>query len=122
VNEREQHVLLEGLMAAAIRAADPGTAFAELAGDERLPPAWRAQLADMDPDGVRISGLLVAQLRFQRLMHCSGRARRFFDEDPAGFARAFRAYHTAVAPSEVLPAGEARLFDAWLDDQPVRTP
>jgi len=75
--------------------------------------AVRALHPGADADGVRISALLVARLRFERLLRGSPDAEAWFDRDPADFARAFRRYHAAVAPRAFFPVGEAALFAAW---------
>ncbi|MDB4969254.1 MAG: hypothetical protein JWN44_4943 [Myxococcales bacterium] len=87
-------------LAAAMRAADPVAAV-------------RALHPGADADGVRMSALLVARLRFERLVRGSPAAEAWFDRDPADFARAFRRYHAEVAPRAFFPAGEAELFETW---------
>ncbi len=64
-----------------------------------------------------MSVLLVVRLRFERLLRGSADAERWFDEDPAAFAVAFRAYHSAVPPSAFFPQGEGELFAAWCRNQ-----
>lgn len=90
----------ERRMAAAMRADDPAAAV-------------RAIFAGADEDGVRMAALLVARLRFERLMRGSPDAEAWFDDDAAGFARAFRRYHAEVAPTAFFPADEAALFAGW---------
>jgi hypothetical protein len=90
----------ERKLAAAMRARDPVSAV-------------RALYPDADADGVRVTVLLVARLRFERLLRGSADAEAWFDRDPAGFARAFRRYHAEVPPRAFFPADEARRFDAW---------
>lgn len=90
----------EARLAAAMRADDPAAAV-------------RALYPGVDADGVRMSALLVARLRFERLLRGSPDAKAWFDRDPADFAAAFRRYHAEVAPTAFFPAGEAALFAAW---------
>jgi hypothetical protein len=90
----------ETLLAAAMRAEDP------VAAVQALHP-------DADADGVRMTALLVARLRFERLVRGSPAAEAWFDRDPADFARAFRRYHADVPPRAFFPADEAELFEAW---------
>jgi hypothetical protein len=90
----------ERRMAAAMRAEDPVAAV-------------RALHPGADADGVRMTALLVARLRFERLLRGSPDAEAWFDADPAGFARAFRRYHAEVPPWAFFPAEEAALFLAW---------
>jgi hypothetical protein len=90
----------EARLAQAMRAADPVAAV-------------RAFAPDADADGVRMTALLVAKLRFERLLRGSPAADAWFSADPAAFARAFGAYHAAVAPRAFFPRDEAWLFAAW---------
>lgn len=80
-----------------------------------LSPEARAQLEAIDEDGLRISALLVAKLRFERVMNGSARAADWFQRDPEAFTHAFRRYHTTVAPTELMPGLEGRHFERWLD-------
>ena len=106
---------LERLLADAFQSPDPRAALAAAARDRALPSDLRARLAGAAPDGVRIAGLLVAKLRFERLIHGSGEAGAWFDRDPAAFARAFRRYHEEVPPVAQGPLQEAHAFAAWCD-------
>ena len=90
----------ERRLAAAMRARDPVAAV-------------RALAPDADADGVRMTALLVARLRFERLLRGSPAAEAWFAGDGPGFAAAFARYHAAVAPRAFFPAEEARLFAAW---------
>jgi len=101
------------LLAAVLRAPDPVAALEAAAARPEVPEALRDVLAGLDRDGVRMSALLVAQLRFNRLLNGSGQAAADFDADPAGFTAQFRQYHQEVAPSADSPVQEARLFAAW---------
>ena len=64
-------------------------------------------------DGLRLAALLVAKLRFQRLLNGSPAADEWWQRDPADFTRAFRRYHESVPPRAFDPWGEAEAFDAW---------
>jgi hypothetical protein len=92
----------ERRLAAAMRARDPVAAM-------------RAIHPGVDADGVRMTALIVARLRFERLLRGSPEAEASFDRDPAAFAETFRRYHADVPPSAFFPAEEAALFDAWRD-------
>jgi len=102
---------LESLLADALVAADPAGELRRGAGT--LPPELRAAVAAADPDGVRMTALLVARLRFERLVQGSREAGAWFDRDPKGFTEEFRRYHRAVPPTAHDPAGEAELFSRW---------
>jgi hypothetical protein len=103
----------EEVVARAMTAPDPVGALRAAAEDPALPPGLRRGLRAADEDGIRMAALLVARLRFERLLRGCPEAEAWFDRDPADFAAAFRAYHAAVAPTAFFPPGEARLFRRW---------
>jgi hypothetical protein len=90
----------EKQIGAALRARDPVAAV-------------RALHPDVDGDGVRLTALLVARLRFERLLRGSPDAEAWFERDPASFTRAFARYHAEVPPRAFFPAAEAALFAGW---------
>jgi hypothetical protein len=102
----------EKVLARAMTADDPVAALR--AGAKRLPAALRRQLARIDEDGFRISALLVARLRFERLLNASTEASDWFATEPEAFAQAFRRYHREVAMTAFFPGAEARLFTQWV--------
>ena len=99
----------EKQLAAAMRARDPVAAM-------------RALVPGVDADGVRMTALLVARLRFERLMRGSPEAEASFDRDPAAFARDFARYHAEVPPRAFFPVDEAALFSAWRDRRAAPPP
>jgi hypothetical protein len=120
VTAAQAHAALEQILADALRAPDPVAALRAAAGRPGVPAALRRALVNADEDGVRMSALLVARLRFERLIQGSREAARWFEEDAAGFAAAFRCYHEAVPESSFFPQGEALLFEEWLRAAPFR--
>lgn len=106
----------ERLVADALTAPDPVAALRAAAAD--LPPELRDAVAAADPDGVRMTALIVARLRFERLMHGCPRAIEWFERDPEDFTAAFKRYHAAVPPTAHDPRGENRLFEAWVAGDP----
>ncbi len=106
---------LERALASALRAPDPVSALAR--ATEGLSPEHAGALARIAPDGLRIAALLVARLRFERLTQGSSLASQWFEDDPAGFAAAFRRYHAEVPASAIFPADEGELFAAWRERQ-----
>ncbi|WP_437943722.1 hypothetical protein WMF27_00670 [Sorangium sp. So ce281] len=111
----QAHARYEALVARAMTAEDPVAALRAAAEDPALPPTLRRALLDADEDGVRMSALLVARLRFERLLRGSPEAEAWFDRDPAEFSAAFRRYHAEVPPTAFFPPGEARLFRRWIE-------
>lgn len=104
----------EEIVASALLAEDPWKALQAAIADPETPASVREALGQVAEDGLRISGLLVAKLRFERLMNGSRRAAEWFERDPGAFTEAFRRYHASVAPTEIFPSLEARQFEGWL--------
>jgi hypothetical protein len=69
----------------------------------------------VQPDGLAIAALLVARLRFERLMQGSPLAIHWFDAHPAEFAAAFKRYHTTTPSEHLMPTEEAVTFEAWFE-------
>ena len=98
-------------------------AFAEVLRAEEPVEAWRARAAAdpslaalaryVTPNGLTMAAILVLQLRYERLVRGSAEAMREDRDAPAEFARAFRRYHAEVAPTALLPPGEAQLWAHW---------
>ena len=106
-------IQVEQVIARALRAPDPVAALAIAAEDETLPEAARKALANVDPDGVRRTALIITRLRFERLMQGSRLAAQWFEDDPGEFTAAFKCYQAGVAPTATFPSDEGRLFEAW---------
>jgi hypothetical protein len=68
-----------------------------------------------DDDGRRLTALLVAKLRFERVQRGSDLAMRWFDADPQAFADVFRRYHATEPSTDVFPAPEADRFFAFCE-------
>jgi hypothetical protein len=111
VSPADAHARAEVLLADALRAPDPAAALARAARDPSLPAEVRAALGAADADGVRLGALLVAKLRFERLLRGSVRAAEAFATDPAAFAAAFRRWHEAHPPIAFWPAEEGRAWE-----------
>lgn len=119
--ERELHERYERVLADALRAEDPLAALrTELARSPAPLRNW-LEAACSNEAGLRITALLCARLRFERLLHGHGQAAALFEQDPERFARTFRGYHRAVAPTAHGPRAEAALFTAWLTRQAPTT-
>ncbi len=112
--ETAAHRLYEHVLSRAMTSPDPVVYLRSAARDRTLPPDLRRRFASVEGDGVRLATLLVAKLRFERLVRGSADISAWFAKDPEGFAEAFRRYHQAVAPTAYFPAAEARLFAEWI--------
>ncbi len=111
------YALFESLMAEAMRSRDPAGAIQQICSDHRLPLPWRKALASANADGIRLSAMLFAKLRFEMLMQGSAEAARSFERDPASFTGVFRRYHREVEPRAFFASDEGRIFEAWLEKQ-----
>jgi len=111
VEERTQIRVWETLVAEAMRSDDPVAGFSEVASDAKLCDALRDAARDVSADGVRLSALLVARLRFERLIQGSPEAAQWYDEDALHFTRAFRAFHRQEPPRTGV--SDAERFRAW---------
>jgi hypothetical protein len=121
---RAAYARFEARVAGAMTAADPVAVIRALADDASLPGELRqaARAAVTHARGIELTALLVARLRFERLMQGSREASALFERDPVGFAELFRSYHREVAPGAFFPAQERRLFAAWLAARPPPVP
>lgn len=109
--ERDALAAFEARVAAALCARDPGVAFEELIREGS--PALEITLDPAQSDGFRIAALLVARLRFERLMHGSRLAGDGFATDARTFTEEFRRYHIASPPVATTPMEEADQFERW---------
>ena len=110
----ESYARFEAVVAKAMTALDPVAALETASKDPELPSDLR-----VDADGVRLTALLVAKLRFERLLRGCSEAADWFDEDPEGFSGVFRRYHHQVTPLAFFPPEEARQFLSWLRASPA---
>ncbi|MDX2020044.1 MAG: hypothetical protein SF187_07365 [Deltaproteobacteria bacterium] len=103
----------ENILVHVLRARDPQGALASAikALDDQHP--LRAALAAINTDGLRMSALLVARLRFERLLRGSKEYRADWQLDPNSAAARFSAYHEASPLLAFSPKEEAKLFHAW---------
>ena len=108
---------LETLVAAALRAEDPAAAFALASHDAKLTDELRDALCFARPAGIRIAAVLIARLRFERLIQGSREAGSWFDRDPRAFTSAFRRYHQEIAPRGIQPRDEGEAFFRWASGQ-----
>ena len=70
----------------------------------------RAALLGVDPDGLRMTSLLVRKLRFERLVSGDPELRAACERDPRGVTESFVRYARAVPPTSSFPAEEAAAF------------
>ncbi|MBL8768995.1 MAG: hypothetical protein JNL94_16605 [Planctomycetes bacterium] len=107
----------DGFVARALRAPDPVACLCERRADPTLDADERTRLRAIDEDGFRIAALIVAKLRFERLLQGSASAARGFALDVRTFADVFRDYHQQVPMTSPMPWDEGRRFDEWVREQ-----
>ena len=110
---------LEAIFARVMTAPDPAVALQKAQRDKRLSAGLRRALSACDLDGVRLSALLIAKLRFERLLRASEQAEWLFRRDAAAFSALFESYHRSVPPTAFFPAAEAELFRRFLATLPA---
>ena len=110
MGEREDLARLQSLLGEALTDADSETVLRRAT---TLPAELRRAVEDIDRGGLRIASVLVAQLRFQRLLNGSERAGAWWNRDQRGFTEAFKRYHREVPPAGSDPWTEAAQFDEW---------
>jgi hypothetical protein len=106
-------IRFEKALAIALTASDPVRAVRRMGRDERLPMKLRRTLVKVRGPNIEMCALLIARLRFERLMRGCPEAEAWFESKPASFAAAFRRYHAEVRPTAFFPPDEAILFRAW---------
>lgn len=111
--ERHELAALQALLARLLRARDPAAALAAA----RVAAGADSRLLAIDENGLRIAALLVAKLRFQRLLSASREAAAWFERDGRAFTEAFRAYHTSQPSVALDPWAEAAAFARWCAEE-----
>lgn len=107
----------EKLLARALRAEDPVSVLRTACDDPSLPRATRRAFtrAIADDHGLRMAALLVAKLRFERVVRGSAELAEWFERDAQEFTEVFRRYHAVTPLDAVFPAAEARAFAAFCE-------
>jgi hypothetical protein len=118
--EKMPPVLFQRLLAQALLADDAVAAVAALGENHRLSRVLRSAAQQAVPDGVRVSALLVAKLRFERLMRGDARLRAWFEQSPKVFVETFHRYHAEESPICSFPRAEAQHFGEWLQNSEPR--
>lgn len=103
----------QGRLARAILSGDPAESLKTLARSPRLCAALRRAAASADPDGVRLSALLVKKLRFERLVRGDSAIAEWFEHSPRTFVQTFRDYEAGNPPRALFAGAEAAAFGDW---------
>lgn len=89
------------------------------ARDELLASRPHQDPEAFDADGFRIASLMVARLRFERLLQGSATLGAEFERDPRRLTDRFKRYHTETPMRAASPAEEAASFQAWCEANSV---
>jgi hypothetical protein len=109
---------VQGILVRALLENDPAEALSRLAAEARgLTAEEQAWLARIDPEGLRLTGLMVRKLRFERLTRSDRRLEALFLERPEDFMSLFGAYTAEIPPTAYFPEGEQRLFQRWQEQR-----
>jgi hypothetical protein len=106
-------LVFEANLATALRARDPAAALESLAAEAGYPDDLAEALTHVRPDGVRMAALLVARLRFERLVQGSPDGSAVFERQPERFTELFRLYHEELPQAGLDPAAEWECFSRW---------
>ena len=98
---------LQKLLVDCCIADDPVATLERLRGEHPELEPW---LQHLDPEGLKLTALLVKKLRFERILRGDPTLAAKFQEDPQAFTVAFRNYLNAVPPTAIFPAEEALAF------------
>jgi hypothetical protein len=103
---------LQEVLVSCCTARDPAAA---LAAARVAHPGLERWLATIDPDGLRLTAMLIQKLRFERIVRGDPELAARFEADPPGFTSVFREYLVAQPPTCVFPEEEADRFRRFLD-------
>ncbi len=81
--------------------------------DGSLPPEARDALSYVEPDGYRMTSLIVRKLRFERLCLVDEGFRNAFDANPQALVENFECFAKSVRPQAVFPQDDALAYHAW---------
>ena len=99
----------------ALLAEDPCAALRTAldARPDALTEEEKGFLLGIDPDGLRMTGLIMRKLRFERLLAGVPELRGKSEEMPDSFIEIFRRYHGQVPPRTFFPQEEADAYRAF---------
>ncbi len=71
------------------------------------------ELRHVDPEGYRLTTLIVRKLRFERLCLAHGDVARAFETEPAALLDLYERFAHDVPPHAVFPSDDARAWQDW---------
>ncbi len=102
---------LQAVLVSCCTAPDSAAALAEARGSHPELAPW---LETVDVEGLRLTGLLIRKLRFERIVRGDSSLAARFEAAPADFTAMFRKYLVAESPSCVFPEDEAARFRRFI--------
>lgn len=114
--ETVQEILVQALFD-----PDPAAKLAALTASADLTEQERKMLEQAQARGLKLTHLLLMNLRFERVLRGMPAAVAWFEEDPKGFVEAFRRYNESTPPTALLSKEERVLFRDFLErEYPAR--
>ncbi len=108
---------LQGALMRILNDEDPVATLREEA--EKLPEKERGLLESIGEDGLRLTGLILQKLRFERICRGNPEISAWFDRDPGAFLEAFREYSKSVPPRYYFPEEETSAFSLFLSQNKI---
>ncbi|HGY92478.1 MAG TPA: DUF692 family protein [Planctomycetes bacterium] len=71
------------------------------------------ELRHVDPEGYRLTTLIVRKLRFERLCLAHGEVARAFEAEPEALLELYGRFVRQVPPTAIFPSDDAQAWQAW---------
>ena len=113
---------LQNILAQALYHPDTQERLAELTVTADLTPQERDLLARVQPRGLRLTHLLLMNLRFERVLRGDPSAAEWFERDAEGFVQVFGEFNRSVPPTALLSHDEAARFREFLQQRASELP
>ena len=105
---------LQNILVQALYHPDSQERLNELVATADLTEQERQLLERIQPRGLRLTHLLLMNLRFERVLRGDPSAVEWFERDARGFVQAFREFNQSVPPTALLSREEGERFREFL--------
>lgn len=106
---------LQNILAQSLYHPDSQKKLVELSVSADLTQEERLLLARVQPRGLRLTHLLLMNLRFERVLKGRPDLESWFESDPKGFVEVFRKYNESAPPTVLFAGQEAKQFSKFLE-------
>ncbi len=106
---------LQNILALALYDPDPKAKLEALARTAELSREERDILSGVQARGLKLTHLLLMNLRFERVLRGCPALKEWFEAEPEGFVAVFRKYHKASPPKALFASQEAEGFLGFLE-------